>query len=168
LEQLPPDQREAQMHGRTVGTKWISYFFFLFVLALHAVVAALLFATLKFGLSADVKYKTVFAVVVFSSLPGVLKALLASLSLMAGASADSFTFQNPIATNPGYFTDPAVHPILYSFLTSFDVFNIWTMVLTAIGLTCIAKIKSGTAFAVVFGWFAVAILMGVGAAALFS
>jgi hypothetical protein len=168
LEQLPPDQREAQMRGRTVGTKWISYFFFLFILALHAIIAGLLFATLKFGLSADVKYKTMFAVVMFASLPGLLKALLAILSLVAGASADSFTFANPIATNPGYFVDPAAHPILYSFLTSFDVFTIWTLVLTAIGLTCITKIKSGTAYALVFGWFAVAILMGVGAAAIFS
>src|SRR6266404_6748715 len=168
LEQLPPDQREAQMRGSTLGTKWISYFFFLIILALHAIIAGLLFATLKFGLSADVKYNTVFAVVMFASLPGVLKALLAIPSLAAGASADSFTFANPIATNPGYFVDPAAHPILYSCLTSFDVFTIWTLVLTAIGLTCITKIKSGTAYAVVFGWFAVAILMGVGAAATFS
>jgi hypothetical protein len=168
LEQLPPDQREAQMRGRTVATKWISYGFFLFILAWDAVVAAVLFATLKFALSADVKYKTVFAVVVFASLPGILKALLASLSLVAGASANSFTFQNPIATNPGYFVDPAAHAVLYSFLTSFDIFTIWTLVLTAIGLTCVTKIKSGTAYAVVFGWFAVAILMGVGAAAIFS
>ncbi len=138
------------------------------ILAFDAVIAAVLFATLKFALSADVKYKTVFALVVFAGLPGILKALLASLSLVAGASADSFTFQNPIATNPGYFADPAAHPILYSFLTSFDIFTIWTLVLTAIGLTCITKIKSGTAFAVVFGWLAVAILMGVGAAAIFS
>ena len=156
------------MRGRTVGTKWISYGFFLIILGFHAVIAALLFATIKFGLSADVKYKTVFALVVFASLPGIVKALLASLSLAAGASPDSFTYQNPIATNPGYFVDTAAHPILYSFLTSFDVFTIWTLVLTAIGLTYITKIKSGTAFAVVFGWFAVAILMGVGVAAIFS
>ena len=168
LERLPPDQRETQMRQRTVGTKWISYVFFLIILGFHAVIAALLFATIKFGLSADVKYKTVFALVVFASLPGIVKALLASLSLAAGASPDSFTYQNPIATNPGYFVDPAAHPILYSFLTSFDVFTIWTLVLTAIGLTYITKIKSGTAFAVVFGWFAVAILMGVGIAAIFS
>ena len=168
LEKLPPDQREAQMRGRTVFTKWISYFFFLFILLFHAIVAAVLYATLKFGLSADVKYKTLLAMAIFASLPGVLKALLASLSLVAGASADSFTFQNPIATNPGYFVDPALHPALYSFLSSFDVFTIWTLVLASIGVTCIAKIKSGTAYVVVFGWFAVAVLLGAGAAALFN
>jgi hypothetical protein len=168
LERMPPDQREKQMQARTTGTKWVSYFFFLFILILHAIIAALLFATLKFAFSADIKYKTVFALVVFASLPGLLKIGLASAALAAGASADSFTFQNPIATNPGYFVDPATNPILASFLTPFDVFTIWTLVLTAIGLTCITKIKSGTAYAVVFGWFAVAVLLGVGVAAAFS
>jgi len=168
LEQLPPDQREAQMRGRTVGTKWISYGFFLIILAFDAVIAAVLFATLKFALSADVKYKTVFALVVFAGLPGIPKALLASLSLVARSQCRFLYLPESDCYESGYFVDPAAHPILYSFLTSFDIFTIWTLVLTAIGLTCITKIKSGTAFAVVFGWFAAAILMGVGAAAIFS
>lgn len=168
LEQMPADQREKQMEARTAGTKWFSYFFFLFILVFYAIIAALLFGTLKFALSSDVKYKTVYALVVFASLPGIFKALLAILSLLAGANTDSFTFQNPTATNPGYFVDPAAHPVLYSMLTSLDLFTIWTLVLTAIGLSCIAKVKTGTAFTVVFGWFAFAILLGMGVAALFA
>jgi hypothetical protein len=42
------------------------------------------------------------------------------------------------------------------------------LVLGAIGITCISKVKSGTAFAVVFGWFAVLIAIGVGFTAAFS
>ena len=33
----------------------------------------------------------------------MLKSLLAMLSVVAGMSPDSFSFQNPVATNPGYF-----------------------------------------------------------------
>ena len=66
---------------------------------------------------------------------------------------DGFTFQNPVATNPAYFLHPADSPVLYSVLTSFDVFLIWTLALTAIGFTCVGKIKTSTAFAVVFGWW---------------
>ena len=90
------------------------------------------------------------------------------MSILAGVSTDSFTFQNPVATNPGYFVDPTANPVLHSLLTSFDVFTIWTLVLTAIGLTCISKIKSGSAFAVVFGWFAVVVLIGAGFTAAFA
>jgi hypothetical protein len=121
-------------------------------------VALVLLATLKFGASAEVKYKTLFALVIYASLPGIVKALLAVLSLVAGVSGDAFTFQNPVATNPGYFLDPASSPVLYSLLTSLDVFTIWTLVLGAIGITCISKVKTGTAFAVVFCWFGVLVL----------
>jgi len=40
--------------------------------------------------------------------------------------------------------------------------------LAAIGITCISKVKTNTAFAVVFGWFAFVVLIGVGATAAFS
>jgi len=168
IEQLPADQREKTMQQQTTFTKVFSYGFWAFILGWSAAVAAVLFATLKFGVSADVKFKTLFALVIFAGLPGVFKALLAIVSILAGVSTDSFTFQNPVATNPGYFVDPATNPVLSSFLTSFDVFTIWTLVLTAIGITCISKVKSGTAYAVVFGWFAVVVLVGVGLTAAFA
>ena len=130
--------------------------------------AGLLYATLKFGVSADVTFKALFALVIYAGLPGLFKSLLAMLSLLAGVSGDSFTFQNPVATNPGYFIDPTTNPVLYAFASSFDIFSLWTIVLVAIGITCVAKVKSGTAYAVAFGWFAVGILFGTGLAALFS
>jgi hypothetical protein len=168
IEQLPAADRERVMQQQVSITKGISYGFPVLILAWNAIVAAVLLATLKFGFSADVKFKTLFALVIYASLPGILKALLAALSLVAGVSGDSFTFQNPVATNPGYFIDPAASPALYSLLTSFDVFTIWTLALGAIGITCISKVKSSAAFGVVFGWFAVLVLFGVGMAAAFS
>ena len=59
-------------------------------------------------------------------------------------SPDSFTFQNPVATNPGYFLNPADNVFLYSVATGIDIFMIWTLVLTAIGFTCVSKVKRGT------------------------
>jgi hypothetical protein len=168
MERLPADQREKSMQQQTSFTKVFSYGFWLFILGWSAVVAAVLLATLKFGLSADVKFKTLFALVIFAGLPGLLKAGLAIMSLLAGVSGDSFTFQNPVASNPGYFVDPTASPVLYSLLSSFDVFTIWTLALTAIGITCISKVKSGAAYAVVFGWYAVVVLIGVGVAAAFA
>ena len=165
LERQAPDAREKNMQTRTTFTKWISYGFFALVLIWHAIVAAVLLATLKFGFSADVKFKTLFALVIYAGLPGLLKVLLAIVSILAGVAGDGFTFQNPVATNPGYFLDPSTNPVLYSLLTSLDVFVIWTLVLGAIGLTCITKVKSGAAFAIVFGWYAVLVLIGVAAAA---
>jgi Yip1-like protein len=168
VERMAPAEREKNAQARTMVTKWVSYGFSALILIWYVVVAAVLLATLKFGLSAEVKFKTLLAMVVYASLPNILKAILAAASLLAGVAGDAFTFQNPVATNPGYFVDAVTNPVLHAFLTSFDVFGIWTMILGAIGITCISKVKLGSAFAVVFGWFAILILIGVGFTAVFS
>jgi hypothetical protein len=168
MERMPSDQREKVMQQQASFTKIFSYAFFVVILGWYALVAAVLLATLKFGASAEVKYTTLFALVNYASLPGLLKSLLATLSLLAGVSSDGFTFQNPVATNPGYFVDPAAHPVLGRWLTSFDIFIFWTLALTAIGITGISKVKRGTAFTVVFGWFFVLVLIGAAWAAAFS
>jgi hypothetical protein len=168
IERLPADQRQKAMQQQVTFTKIFSYAFPVTILIWFAIVAGVLLATLKFGASADVKFKTLFALVIYASVPALLKSLLAILSLLAGVSVDSFTFQNPVATNPGYFIDRAAHPALGSLLTSFDIFTIWTLALTAIGITCISKVKRGTAFAVVFGWFGIVVLIGVGLTAAFA
>lgn len=168
MEHMPADQRQKTMQQQVTVTKIFSYTFSVTMLVWYAIVDAVLLATLKFGASADVKYKTLFALVIYASVPGLLKSLLAILSLLAGVSSDAFTFQNPVATNPGYFLDPTASPVLRSLLTSFDIFTIWTLVLAAIGITCISKVKRGTAFAVVFGWFGVLVLIGVGFTAAFA
>jgi hypothetical protein len=127
-----------------------------------------MFATFKFAAGADIKFKVALAIVMYATLPGLLRVLLAILSLLTGASPDSFTFQNPVATNPGYFLNPADSPFLYSLASSLDIFLIWTLVLTAIGFTYVSKVKRGTAFAIVFGWWLILSVVGASMAALFS
>jgi hypothetical protein len=166
LEQLPPEQREQRLHVGAKITKAISYAFPAIQLLILVIIATVLFATFKFAAGADISFKVALAIVIYASLPGLLRVGLALVSLLAGASPDSFTFQNPVATNPGYFMNPADSPFLYSLASSFDVFLIWTLVLTAIGFTCVSKVKRGTALAIVFGWWLVFTLIGAGLASL--
>jgi hypothetical protein len=165
VERMPPDQREQVMQQQATFTKVISYSVPVIALGVYAVFAGVLFATLKFGASADLKYTTLFALIVYTRLPQLLGTLLAILSLLAGVSGDGFNIENAVATNPGYFIGPEGSPVLRALLTPLDVFNLWTLILTAIGITCISKVKRGTAFAVVFGWFAVVVIARVALAA---
>jgi Yip1 domain len=158
LERVPPEQREQALQSPVIFTKMISYAIPAIALGVYAVFAGVLFATLKFGVSAEVKYKTLFALVVYTRLPQLLGTLLAIVSLLAGVSSDGFNIENAVATNPGYFIGPEGSPVLRALLTPLDIFNLWTLILTAIGITCISKVKRGTAFAVVFGWFALVVL----------
>jgi Yip1 domain len=168
LDQMPADQREKTLARSASITKFVSYAVPVLALIFYAVFAAVLLGTVKITTSAEVAFGALFALIVYTRLPEVIRALLVILSLVAGVSSDAFDIKNPVATNPAYFLDPSGSPVLRAFLGSLDVFTIWTLVLTAIGLTCISKVKRGTAFAIVFGWFAMVVLLQVGAAAIFS
>lgn len=168
LDKLSPDQREEQMEKGAKLTQTIAYVFPVITFVIWLIIAAVMFATFRFAAGADVSFKISLAIVIYAALPLMLKSVLALLSLVAGMSPDSFSFQNPLASNPGYFMNPADNVFLYSVATALDIFMIWTLVLTAIGFTCVSKVKRGTAYAIVFGWWAVFTVAGAGLGAMFS
>ncbi|HEY6763653.1 MAG TPA: YIP1 family protein [Candidatus Sulfotelmatobacter sp.] len=168
VDQLPAGQRDQALERQAKGTQYFGYGYPLLLLLINLIISALLFATFKFAAGATIKFKAAFAIVMYAGLPGILRATLAIVSIMAGANADSFSLQNPVATNPAYFMTQGESPFLYSLMSSLDVFLIWTLILTAIGFTCVGKVKRGTSFAIVFGWWIVFTLIGASIGAAFS
>ncbi len=154
IEAMPAADRAHAMEVAGKFTAVFGYGFPAIQLLIMLILGAIFFATLKMAAGVQVSFGAVFAVLIYAGLPGVLRALLAILSLLAGASPDSFTMQNPLGSNLGYYLNPADSRFLYSLGSQLDVFMIWTLVLTAIGFSCISKVKRGTAYAIVFGWWA--------------
>jgi hypothetical protein len=151
FEKLTPEQREGQ-----VKITGIAYYIAapVILVLIWLMMAGLQFGTLKVAANADISYGKSLAVVVYAGLPMLVRHLLAIVSVLAGASADSFTLNNPLASNPGYFMNPADSPFLYFIASQLDVFLLWTLALTAIGFATTGKVKLGTSFAVVIGWWA--------------
>jgi Yip1 domain len=168
LEQMPADQREKALARQVMITKGVVYVVPLLGLIVYAIFAGVLLGTIKVVTSAEVSFGALFALIVYSRLPEVVRALLTILSLLAGASSDTFNIDNPLATNAAYILEPSSSPVLRALLAPFDVITIWTLVLVAIGVACVAKVKRGTAFGIVFGWFGVVVLFRIGFAAIFS
>jgi len=166
LDQLPPDQRAAQMETVVKFNRVIAYAFPFISLVIAAIIAGVLLGTFNFGLGAELKFKHCMAVTMYSWLPGVLKALVAILAVSIGGG-EGFTFQNPVASNLSGLVDPTSH-FLYAIATSLDLFTIWTLVLAGIGYSCLTKVKRGTCMGVVFGWWAVIVLGGAGMGAMFA
>jgi hypothetical protein len=168
MDRLPADQRDQALERQAKGTQYFTYGYPAVILIFNLIIGAVLFATFRFGAGAEVEFKTVFAILMYAGLPGVLKLLLAIVSISAGASPDSFSLDNPVATNPGYFISALDSPMLHRLASALDVFLIWTLALTAIGFTCVSKVKRGTAFGIVFGWWIFITLAGAAIAAAFS
>ena len=169
IESLPADQRPAAIERAVKFTRGFAYAFpVAFQLPFLLIVAGILMASFNFGAGAEIPFRTSLAVVTYASLPGLLKAGLAIVSLLAGANPENFNFQNPVATNPGYFLDPVASPALFRLASALDVIMIWTLVLAAIGFAAVSKLKRGTTFVVVFGWYVAFILGAAALGGLFS
>jgi hypothetical protein len=166
LDKLSPEDRARQMETIVKFNRIVSYCSPVIVLVFLIIVASVLLATFNFGLGTELTFNQCVAVTMYTSLTAIIKALLAILVIFMGVT-ESFTFQNPIASNLGGLVDPSSH-FLYSLLTSIDIFTIWTLLLAGIAFSCLTRVKRGTCMAVVFGWWVVFILAASGLGAAFS
>jgi hypothetical protein len=123
-------------------------------------------ASFNFGFGAELTFGQSMATVIYAYLPAIFKGLIAILVVSIGAG-ENFTFQNPAASNLGPLVDPS-SPFLHSIAASLDVFTIWVLVLMGIGFSCVGGFKRSRAMSVVFGWWALVVLVSAGFAALFS
>lgn len=170
IDQLPPEQRANVMRVQVISRKVTSYAWPIWYILIFVIGGAILMATFNFGLGAEISFKQSMGVVAFASLPGIFKNLLAMVAMfMPGFDPEGFIIQNPAATNLGaLISEPGQHMTLWAFLSSFDIIAIWCTVLMGIGYSCISKVKRGTALAVVFGWYVLLMLVGVGLTAIFA
>jgi hypothetical protein len=170
MAQVPPEQRARQME-MTVKFMGIGYDFGVVVVTpLVLLISSAIVLGILAAMSAGVRFKQVFSITTYASLPIILKHALA-IVVMFLKNPDDFNLINPLAFNPAAFMDPVNgSKFLYSLGTSVDLFTIWTILLTATGLKIAAgkRLTFGKAlFAVVTPW-AVFILIGAGFAAAFS
>jgi hypothetical protein len=153
FDKLPADQQAKQLNITSSYIRYLSYALPGTILIYFAITTVVLWATFKFGTGAAVSYKTAYAIVFYASLPGIITAILGTISMFAGVNPEGFNVNNPVATNPAYFMDPSGNKFLYGMISGLDVIVIWTIILMGIGFACTSKVKRGTAIAIVAGWY---------------
>jgi hypothetical protein len=167
MDKLTPEQRAQQERITLMVYRYISFSFPLITLMVVAIGSGILMLTYNLGLGAQARYSQYFATYIYAGLPGAIKALLTIILVFAGGGGENFNIENPIGTNLGFYLSTGTVPAwLQSFLTSFDIFTLWTCVLLAIGLAIVCKVSRGTSYAVIFGWWGLIVLLGMARAAI--
>ena len=169
MDQLPASERARRMDFSVKITKGISYAIPAIVLIIDVIIAAVLMATFNFGVGTEITFGQSLAIVMYAGLVGIVRAVLAMVTLFAGANLENFNFSNPVGTNAAYYmsvTDTA--PWLYKMAGWFDVITIWLFVLMGIGFAVVGRKKVSTGIAVMAGWFIVLVLLSTGFTALTS
>jgi uncharacterized membrane protein len=154
-QQMTPEQRQQAI---AIGVKFASimaYTAVVLVPVFFAIMAGVLTGVASGMFSAGIRFKQVFAVVCYSSLTGLISAILTIVVLYL-KNPDEVNVQNALAFNPGAFMDPATSSkFLYSLASSLDLFSFWTILLMATGLKAAAGKKlsfASAVFAVVLPW----------------
>jgi hypothetical protein len=161
VQNLPADQREAQMAMATKLTRIITYCSFLVVVVFMLLEALVLWAAFNFGLGAKTRFPQVFSVIAFAALPRALTWVLSAILLFAGVGADNFDVQNPVGTNLGYYLSDAPKWMAAGgrFL---DVLGLWSLALLILGMAIISKKKISSSAMIIGGLWLVGLLIAIG------
>jgi hypothetical protein len=166
MAQAPPAQRETTEKISLYITEGFFIAGPIVLLVAIAVMSLVLWGTINFVFGGKAKYGSIFAVWLFASLPGIVKVLLGTIVIFAGATPDSFNIKNYAPTNAGAFLNPLeTNKALYALATSLDVITIWTLVLLGMGIAIVAGVKRTSGYIAVFGWWALIVLIGAAVAA---
>jgi hypothetical protein len=84
LDQLPPEQRAAQIQTIVKFNRAISYAYPAIALIIVAIMAAVLLGTFNLAFGAHLTFNQCMAISMYASLPGILKALIAILAISVG------------------------------------------------------------------------------------
>jgi hypothetical protein len=160
LSQLTPEARASQMQLTAKITMYSTYALPVILLVIFLLYALVIWMSFNFGLGAQTTYAQVFAVSWYGALPYLVTSLLTIITLLAGANIDSYDIRNPVGTNLAYYL-PDAPPMVRAMLTQADLIHLWSVVLTIMGMSIVAKKSIGQSAAIVLLWW----FVGVGLAA---
>jgi Yip1 domain len=166
LDQAPADQRTQQISIGTTITKALAYMSGPSIFLTGLTLAWIFMGSITWGLGKKISFGKSLAVVMYAWLPSIIKGILTIAVIFA--QPEHFTFSNPLGTNPAFYLDVnATQHWLYTLLSFADVFTVWYLVLLAIGFSAVAGVKRSESMIVVFGWWAVLIVVSTGLSGLF-
>ncbi len=157
-EQLQKQQKRFSaptVYPFSYGSKFVS------ILLSVLILAGLYYFAGNTILGGQAKYGKVLAVV---TLPQMVTALQAVYQMVMTAVIGQVDIPSNLSVLTGYstlglFSLDRTHQALYTFLSHFDVFTIWRLILFVIGFRIIYKVSRGKAAGVVFGFWALWIVI---------
>jgi len=154
----------AMKWGVTIGktAAWASPVMLPAWWAIYAGIVMMLFR--MFG--ADMTYGQSFAVKVYSVLPGLLRGIITAIVVSTRGTVSARSMATIVRSNAGFLVDVQAHPVLFTLLTSLDVFTLWALVLSIIGYAYAANVSRTRAALAIESLFLFGLFLSVGFAAI--
>jgi hypothetical protein len=145
--------------------KVIGYCSPLLAVGFWAVIAGVLLLAFRL-MGGEGTFKQAFSVTLYAWLPLTIKGILSTIVALTRGSVSPAEMDVLVRSNPAFLVDMKTQHVLYSLLTSIDLFTIWTVVLLVIGFAWVARTSKARAAAIVVGCWVFALVIKLGFAAL--
>lgn len=151
---MPAEQKEKAIAMQTGPVfKTIAYVSRPVGVLIYLLIGGALYLLGIMAMGKGVSYRQALSVWTYSSLPPYVLAMVANIILLFLKPAEEITpedVQRGLArANLSVLVDPTAQPVMATALGLFDVFAIYSLILAAIGVHKVAKLSSGSAWAVV-------------------
>lgn len=160
------DEQAAQMERITsASVKVMSWVLPVLMVAWYAIVAGVLLLAFRL-LGGEGNFAQAFSVTLYAWMPMVLLGILSTIIVLARGTFDPVTAATLVKSNPAFLVDMKEQPLLFSLLSSLDLFTIWMIALLIIGFAAMAKVSKAKAAAIVISLWMALIVVKLGFAAI--
>jgi hypothetical protein len=111
-------------------------------------------------------FKQAFSATLYAHFPRVVLGIVATAVIMARGMVDPSTMQTIVKSSPAFLVDMKTNPVLFALLASFEIFQIWTLILLIIGFAALSKLSKAKTAAIVISLWLVLLVVKIGFAAL--
>jgi hypothetical protein len=160
----PEDLDRAVKMAGAVGKVTAYASALLVILAFVCVAAVLLLAFRLFG--GEGTFHQAFSIVTYAWIPRVIQSVILTIIIAIKGTADVNDIATLVRSNPAFLVDMADHPVLFSFLSTFDVFTIWTVVLLIIGFAYMSRFTKARSATIILSIWAFITVVKLGFAAM--
>jgi membrane protein, antimicrobial resistance system len=149
---------------RTMG-RIMGYIGPIFGVIAWLVVAGVLFLAFRL-MGGQGTFKQAFSVTLYSWIPLTICSILMSIISYAKGSFNPMLAPVIVKSNPAFLVDMKEKAALFSLLSAFDLFTIWTLILLVFGFAIVSKFSKAKSAAIIVSLWLVAVLVKAGFAAL--
>ncbi len=159
----PSDMDRAVRMGAAFG-KVVGYSSPVVAIAVWGIIAGVLLIAFRlFG--GEGTFKQAFAVTLYAWFPLLIKSIITTAVAWTKGTIDASQLATLVTSNPAFLLDMKEHPVAFSFLSSFDIFAIWSLVLFIIGFAYVSRMTKAKSATIVISLWAVMIFFKVAFAA---
>jgi len=135
------------------------------LVVIYVIIAAVLLLAFRL-MGGEGTFHQALSATLYAWIPLLILSIITTIVVLVRGSFDPTTAATLVMSNPAFLVDMKEQPVLYSLLSSLDVFTIWTLVLLAFGFAALARMARSSAAAIVFSLWVALILAKIGFAAL--